>query len=419
MMRCSLCAAIALAWLAPLAVAGTVDVDSPHALAEALQNAGPATTIRLAPGDYGSLTMQGLTGRPGAPLVITSADPTRPAQLSALVLRQVADLEVRDLLVDYTFSPGDEEYQRVVEAYDSREVTFSGLIIDGDVARGVSDLSDGFPTGQGLIARNMDGFIIENSEVRGFASGIGLLDSQDVTVRANDLHSMRRDGITVAQVSHLLIEGNWIHDFDRSVASGDHPDMIQFWTTNTSEPSSDVLIQDNLLSSGDGAWTQSIFIRNEEVDQGRRSFADMAYRNLRIENNVIINAHLHGIAVGETDGLVVLNNAVLRNVFSEGEDDNPDLWTPQIRVSSKSRNVIIERNVTSAVSGAESQSDWQVSDNLLVQDRGPSRPGYYASVFSGMPTGDPRDPATFAPRVGGPLDKTGIGPAWLGRRVPG
>jgi len=221
-----------------------------------------------------------------------------------------------------------------------------------------------------------------------------------------------------AQVSRVLIEGNHVHDFDRSLTSGDHADMIQFWTNGTEAPSIDVTIRGNLLASGAGAFTQSIFMRNDQVDRGLASFEAMAYRNLRIESNVIINAHLHGITVGESDGLVIANNAVLRNALSEGEDDNPGLWTPQIRVSPASRDVEVLRNVSIKVTGFEDQRDWRLEGNLVAQDRAPSEPGHYARLFAGMPAGDPRDPATFAPRPNGPLDGTGIGPAWLGQDAP-
>ena len=412
-------AAVAVAWLSGLqATAATLDVTSPDALAEAIRGAAPGTAIRLAPGDYGTLALRGFAGETDAPIVIASADPSRPARFSRVTLQDVAHLDLQDLLVDYTFDPSDPHHLRVLEVGDAQDVTLSGLVLDGDVARGVSDAADGYPTAYGLGIRNVDGVTLEDSEVRGFFRGLVVSDSTNVTVRGNDLHGIRMDGMNFAQVSHVLVEGNWVHDFNRSLASEDHADMIQFWTNGTEEPSTDVTIRGNLLASGAGAYTQSIFMRNEEVDLGRRRFVDMAYRDVRIEDNVIINAHLHGITVGESDGLVVAGNAVLRNAFSEGEDDNADLWTPRISIAPASRDVMVERNVTVAISGAEGQPSWRVADNLLVQDQGPSRPGYYAAVFAGMPAGDPRDPASFAPRAGGPLDGTGIGPTWLGRERP-
>ena len=57
-------------------------------------------------------------------------------------------------------------------------------------------------------------------------------------------------------------------------------------------------------------WTQSIFMRNEVVDQGLAG-ANMYYQNVLIENNIIYNAHTHGITVGETIGLTIDHNTAL------------------------------------------------------------------------------------------------------------
>lgn len=409
-----------LAWiaLAPAAWAQAVDVASPEALAQALAEAGPGTVIRLAPGDYGALVVQDLRGSPDAPVVIASADPASPARLSRLTLRGVASVELRGLLLDHSFTPGDPIWFGPFEVLDSRDVALSGVVIDGDVARGVSVVDDGFPTAFGLRVIGVEGFALEDSEIRGFYRGFEIAGSSDVAILRNDIHSLRMDGMTFNQVSGVLVEGNWVHDFDRSLASEDHPDLIQFWTNGTVAPSTDVTIRNNLLASESGAWTQSIFMRNEEVDLGLQGFDAMAYRRIRIEDNVIVNAHLHGITVGEAEDLVIEGNAVLRNPLSEGEEDNPGLWTPQIHIAPAARDVTIRDNVVARIEGFGEQPDWTVEGNVLVQDRAPSEPGHYGQVFAGMPAGDPRDPASFAPRPGGPLDGTGVGPAWLGRAAP-
>lgn len=411
-------AALLLALLPMEAASQPVDVTSPEALARALDDAEPGTIIRLAPGNYGILSLRELEGSPNAPVVIASADPARPARLSGLTLREVAGVELSGLFLDYAFSPGDPPHLRPFQIVDSRNVKLSGVVIDGDVARGVSVTADGFPTAFGLGVRGVEGFTLEDSEIRGFFRGLVVAESSDVTILRNDLHGLRMDGMDFAQVSRVLIESNHIHDFERSLASEDHADMIQFWTNGTEAPSTDITIRNNLLASESGFWTQSIFMRNDQVDRGLASFEAMAYRRVRIEDNVIINAHLHGISVGETEGLVISGNAVLRNTLSQGEVNDPGLWTPQIRAAPAGRDVTIRGNVVAKITGFEGQQDWDVEDNLLVQDRAPSEPGHYAQVFAGMPRGDPRDPATFAPRPSGPLDGTGLGPPWLGLEAP-
>jgi parallel beta-helix repeat protein len=211
-----------------------------------------------------------------------------------------------------------------------------------------------------------------------------------------------------ADVAGLRITGNYIHDFKRSPASKDHSDMIQFWTKNTDNASRDVVIRDNLLSSGTGLYTQSIFMRNDQVDRGLAG-AEMFYRNITIENNTIINAHLHGITVGETDGLVIRNNTVVRNKSSKGKKNKPALWTPQIRVAPTARNVEITRNVTSKVVGHEQQAGWRVARNFFVQDTMETQPGFYGAVFGRASMNKPTSPASFTPKPGGPLHNANLG----------
>ena len=141
----------------------------------------------------------------------------------------------------------------------------------------------------------------------------------------------------------------------------------------------------------------------------------MFYGNVKITGNVIINAHLHGITVGETDGLRIQNNTVVRNARSEGEKDNISLWMPQIRVAETSRDVHIQRNVTGKVTGAIGQPDWIVDTNLIVQDKSRMERGFYGTVFGMQALRDPTDPAAFIAAKGGPLDGTQIGAPQLSR----
>ncbi|WP_168199330.1 right-handed parallel beta-helix repeat-containing protein [Pseudorhodobacter turbinis] len=233
-----------------------------------------------------------------------------------------------------------------------------------------------------------------------------------MVLRGTNIHSIRMDGMNFPQVENVLIENNHIHDFSRSLESKDHADMIQFRTNKTDKPSRDIVIRDNLLNSGKGAYSQSIFMRNEEVDTGR-SDTEMFYRNVTIENNMIINAHLHGITVGETDGLIIRRNTVVRNGRSEGKKKNPALWTPQIRVNKSSRNVLITRNITNKITGEVGQADWRVTKNYPVQDLARGKSGFYGQVFDHSVLNDPTRPEAFRPQKGGPLDG-----ADLGARLP-
>jgi hypothetical protein len=102
---------------------------------------------------------------------------------------------------------------------------------------------------------------------------------------------------------------------------------------------------------------------------------------------------------------------LLRNPLSEGDEDNPQLWTPRINVMGVSRDVTIFRNVVAAVAGYEGQPDWWVAENMPVQDRTRLEPNFFGLLFEG----DPSRPNTLRYKPGGPLDGAGIGAVSLQR----
>jgi hypothetical protein len=370
------------------------------ALTEALAAAAAGSVVEVPAGHYRWLGLTDRSFPADQPLVIRAATPAEPPVFSGMDLRRVQNVIVEGIIFDYAYSTSDVDLHYPFNVFQSRNVTLRGNLFEGDPG------ADGYGTGVGFQIRDNEGIRFENNEVRGFQRGIIVSYTSDLVILGNNFHSMRSDGMNFAQVNGVLIEGNWIHDFNKNLESGDHPDMIQFWTAGTERPSTDITIRNNLLLAGSGGWTQSIFIRNELVDTGQAS-EEMYYRNILIEGNLIVNAHLHGITVGETDGLTIRNNTMVRNPAAAGAANNPALWTPVIRLREQSRNVSVMRNVTGGLHLPETlPRGWTVADNLVVQDAGRMQPAFYGTVFAGS---DPMDPTSFRPRPGGQLDGTGIG----------
>ncbi|KFE33570.1 right-handed parallel beta-helix repeat-containing protein [Thioclava atlantica] len=385
-------------------------VAAPGELAQVLERVVPGDVVDLAPGRYPELVLNKVAGAQGAPITIRSAEPGHPAQIARMDLREVSHLVLDRLIFDYRHSQGDAANLRPFQVFTTRDLTIRDSLFDGDLAPPDPALTElgPLPTAFGLAVRASTGITIEDNEFRLFYRGAIVTDCTDVVLRGNDIHDMRMDGLNFAQVERVRIEKNHIHDFRRALGSGDHADMIQFWTARTERPTRDVVIAENVLNSGFGGFTQSIFIRNEMVDRGEAG-REMYYRNLDIRDNVIVNAHLHGISVGETDGLRIENNTLIHDVFSEGEKRDPRLWIPQIRVAKSARNVTIARNAVGEISGPVGQSDWRVTGNRIIQDLTPGRPDYYDALFVAARTGLPTDLRNFAYLPGGALAGTGVG----------
>lgn len=396
-------------------MAGTIyNVSSAAQLMSALAQVKGGETIQLASGDYGCLKLNQYSGFSTSfpsNVTITSADPDHPASFSGLALGGVKNLTFDNVAFDYSFTKGDQQYTRDFMIHSSSNIIIRNSVFDGDVASGMTASDNGYGIATGLDVRWSTGITIEDTEFSNFYRAVSVSESSGITLRGNDVHDIRSDGLNFSAVSKVLIEDNYIHDFQASYASGDHRDMIQFWTTGTKVPSTDIIIRSNTLDMGEGSYTQSIFMRNEVVDQGLAG-TGMYYQNVLIEDNVIYNGHMHGITVGETKGLVIRDNSVLRVVDADNPDHNASgVWVPQINVAPKSQTVTIEGNITGGVAGNAGQAGWAVRGNAFVQDTNSQEPGYYGNVFVGSSL-DLKDGAHgFVVLPGGMIDKLGAGAA--------
>ncbi len=354
-------------------------VHTAEDLAAALEQATGGEIIALAPGDYGSLDLNDAR----APYVhyadtvtITSADPENPASFSNVSLRGVENLQFDTVVFDYAFEPGDPNHLKPFSIEDSSNIAIRNSVFDGDVAHGNGPAEDGYGTAIGLFVTNSDGVTVDNNEFFEFHRGAVFDYSENLKVLNNDVHAMSSDGFNFAAVSDVLIEGNTLHDFAKPPESDAHKDMIQFWTSGTSQPSTDIIIRGNFLYIGEGDPTQSIFMRNGLVDMGLAG-EEMFYRDVLIEHNVIYNAHTHGITVGETDGLIIRNNTILEH---KETDDEVLVSVPTINVSADAKNVHVTDNIVPRLSEPEN-ADHEYENNLIVQSEYLENPNYVGDLF--------------------------------------
>jgi Ca2+-binding RTX toxin-like protein len=361
----------------------TITVSTSAELYDALANASGGETILLEGGDYGSLNLGGsydVDAIYSSNVTIMSADPDDPAVFSGMDMRDAANVTIDGVVFDYTFAAGDPVWIQPFEVQNGTNVTIKNSTFNGDYAENVSAVDDGYGYGKGLVVTDTTGLVVENNVFFSFHRGMTVNGSSGVTVVGNEMYDMRSDGMNFAEVSDVLIEDNYLHDFRASRTSADHCDMIQFWTNGTDEPSENIVIRGNRLDIGDGTYTQSIFMGNDQVVLGLAG-EEMFYQNVLIEDNVIVNGHCWGIAVGQTNGLVIQNNTVLHSDGAAEDGLDSSVETPRINVASDSTNVVINSNLTSSISGFTNQQDWTVVNNVFVQDQDEQAANYYGDVF--------------------------------------
>ncbi|HEY0276328.1 MAG TPA: right-handed parallel beta-helix repeat-containing protein, partial [Paenirhodobacter sp.] len=327
------------------------------------------------------------------PVTILSADPAHPARFTALAVINTGNIVLDGLYIDYSFRTGDQGWQKNSELRGVTDVTLRNTVFDGDVARGLSINDDGYGYLVALGIRDSRNVTVANNRIFRFAGGIQTGHSQNVTIRGNDISGLRIDGMQFTNVQDILIEGNYVHDFRAPPTTWDHRDMIQFWTARTDTPSARITIRSNVLFAGGGDFTQSIFMGNERVANDGAG-REMYYRDVTIEDNVIVNAHFHGISPGASEGLTIRRNTLIQNPAAKGPDNNPSLWSPGIRVDQRSINVTVEGNITMGLDGYSGQPGWKIAGNLLVgnspaQSKGAASVNPVAATFGNVRLSDP------------------------------
>jgi Ca2+-binding RTX toxin-like protein len=393
--------------------AAEVGITDAAGLAGALATATGGETLRLAPGDYGRLALDARRSPQldfPRPVTLVSADPANPAVFTEVSLRGVGNLVLDGLRFDYSYAPGDKIYKRPFDFRECRNLTIRNSVFDGDVPRGLSPEVDGLGYAFGLSVVDGRDVSILNNRIQGFFRGMVINSGRNVLVAGNELVGLRMDGMNFVAMQDIRIEGNHIHGFRRSKLKSDHADMIQFWTNGTTRPSTDIVIRHNTLDIGAGDYTQSIFMRNDLVDRGLAGI-EMFYRNVLIEENTIYNDHAHGITVGEATGLIIRNNSVLHaNGVTEGPTGSVSV--PKISVKPLSTGVVIENNISAAISGSDPATrpvGWIYSNNLLAQDTDHSAPNHYSDLFLSTSLTITDSENSFLALPGGMIETMGVG----------
>jgi len=324
---------------APAPQSGGMKVSSSTGLLTALMNAKGGETFVLAPGSY-SITLSSKSY--AAPVAITSADLSKPAVIGWLKLTNVSHIVFRNVEIARKASN-----QTVTEALKETLAKVSGGSnitfdyvhfhgsLDGDATNDVS----------GIAISGVSNLSITNSEFQETMRALQLGANTGVLLAHNDIHNVRSDGFDLAQCSRVTIDGNWFHDFDRG--SADHPDAIQFWTTNTTRASTDIVIINNRIETRGGTGMQGIFLADQ--------VGNLPYERVRIENNIVIGKNMpNGIFPSHVNGLTVRYNTVVSPV----DDANP-VW---IRVD-RSTGISVTGNVADYFNGVSAAGNKSTKDS--------------------------------------------------------
>ncbi|NOE35819.1 right-handed parallel beta-helix repeat-containing protein [Ruegeria sp. HKCCD7318] len=368
-------------------------------LSAAIKSTKGNETFILDGGNYGALKIHKTFPQP---IKILSANPSSPACFTGLRLKQTSNITFENILFDYAYQSGQTEFAKPFVIENSNNVTISGSVFDGDVASGTGTAADGLGTGKGLVVKGSANVDIVHTSFHSWWTALTVNTSSNVEIIGNNIHSIRSDGIKLGSSDTVLIASNYIHNFKGNQKRlSDHRDMIQIQRSSKIGVKN-LTIRDNVFDMGSGIFTQTIWAGRDRADPKNPT---NWHTNLLIENNVIYNAHSHGISINLANGLSIRRNSVIR--VRRGNSKNISI--PKIRVSQNSQNVVIEQNAVASINGYHGQRDWVILNNAAIQDVSRGAPGFYDSEFIYYATGPANGRHEYGVRPGSQIDRLNAG----------
>lgn len=273
------------------AEAGRGVVTNAAELSRAIERSTGHTTIRLAPGSYGTLKIARLPA--GIKITLKSADPARLAAFDQIAINGISGLTLSDISVACT-PTAKPCATYLVAVTDAKDVSLQNLRITG---------MGGMERGRqyAIFIRGSSNIEVTGSRIAQTRYGIGMLNDKSVRIVGNEIHDLQTDGVRGGGIDDLLIANNVIGRF--TPKEKEHPDGIQLWSTRQAEPGKRIVIRDNLIVRDGGGIVQGIFVRD--------THNKLPFEDVTIRGNLVIGAMYNGIAVsGATRGSISDNLVV-------------------------------------------------------------------------------------------------------------
>lgn len=265
-------------------------VSTTAELQNAVKLAQAGDEIRLAPGRYDSVVLQGVA--PTGNVTITSADPYNPANFSGLIVTGANNLTFSNVKMTV---PDNSYTWYHFQVTNSSNIKIVNSVFDGPGMTPVQATS-------GLIVRNSSNVTIDSSEFKNLVWGVQFFDNKGITVTNSLFHDIRQDGIRGGANSQVTYSYNFFTNFHPT--ADEHADAIQFWTTNTTTAVSDITVLGNVVVRGaTGSPIQGIFMRDE--------VGTLPYSNVTIANNLIVGGAYNSITLdGGVFGKITGNTVI-------------------------------------------------------------------------------------------------------------
>ena len=274
----------------------TVTVRNAAELTTAFKGAVSATTILLAPGDYGDVLLR--TSNNLGLVTIKSLNTASEARFETLKMIGVNKVQIENVEIAHTLMEGERLFVPAVSVLGSSNVTFIGIDLHGSLNGTTFDDGNGMTI---IASKNIN---ILDSTFTELNVGLSINNSSGIVVAGNTGTMMRSFMVGVA-VKNALFELNYLHDLMPNYAAGDHPDFFQIATGGTADPSTNLTFRSNVMIESPGDYIGGFYIQSERFQEGVR------HSNVTVENNYFLGNYRHAVSFTGASNIVVKNNTIL------------------------------------------------------------------------------------------------------------
>lgn len=340
----------------------TVNVANEAQFKLAIKNIKGGDTIRLAPGKYGAITLNGF--KPATRVTFVSANPAKPAVIGRTLLNDVRNISFENLKFSWGAQPKLISPEGVMEVRKSSNVhvlnsSFTGgtapkksLIKVNDGAKNdlyTVDVS-GHGTGTGIIAVSVTNLQVRNSSFKNLTIGTNFNFLVDSKLVGNTYEDIAYDAIDLGGVKKMLVEGNWVKNMSHVPNLG-HRDLIQLRAFG--EATDTLVIKNNVMIANVTGDIHGIYMGNAKAKAGggKKDY----YKNIHVTGNTIGMRQALGIAIGHSLGVRVANNTIMQ--LSGTSPSKPGML-PKIVVGINSEKVSMTGNKSHQIHAGLDTGNW-------------------------------------------------------------
>ncbi|WP_111405088.1 MULTISPECIES: LamG-like jellyroll fold domain-containing protein [Meridianimarinicoccus] len=339
-------------------------------------------------------------------IVVTSADPDNPAEISGMNLVKSQNLTFTGL----SFVTGDplNEFGHAVYLSNTTGISLVGNTVTG-TATGRLAVDDMDAGGGGIYMNNAVDTVIADNGLTGLSMGVSVNRSTDTVIQGNVMTRIQLDVMRIVSSDNTTIDRNVVDDLYGSTYDENHDDILQYWHANATDTVDNLTITNNYFNAGDAAY-QGIF-------GGGGMYDTTPATGLVIDNNLVITGStIHGITATNFTNAQITNNTVLVNddalFYRTAESTGTSGSQPMINLKQLT-NVEVTGNVGLVVESYPERDELTgtvvIENNIQIDYQDPGSPNYVDRMFVNAGTGGEKDLRDFQAIDGSAADGVGSG----------